>query len=142
MSENIELELHRSVIDFAKAALNITLLMNGGAAIAILAFIGNIWSTNKDEALWVALACTISYFCLGLLASALGVTAAYFRQLFYSHDFLTNNPKPGDDHIQKMSKTTWCFHIFGVLMVLASIMLFGLGVYELFNALIHFAPTG
>ena len=141
MSENIELELHRSVIDFAKAALNVTLLMNGGSAIAILAFIGNIWSTNKDETLWVALACTISYFCLGLLASALGVTAAYFRQLSYSHDFLTNNPKPGDDRVQKMSKTTKGFHIFGVLMVLVSIMLFGLGVYELFNAIIHFAPT-
>ena len=52
MSENIELELHRSVMDFAKAALNVTLLMNGGAAIAILAFIGNIWSVNEEAALW------------------------------------------------------------------------------------------
>ena len=142
MSENLQLELNRSVLGFAKGAIIITLIINGGGALAILTFIGNIWSPNIDKNLWIGSACAISYFGFGLLATAVGVMAGYFRELLYSYSYLTSNPKPDESGVQKPSKTTWCFHIIAVLMILVSMILFGFGVCKFFDALILFAPAG
>lgn len=42
-------EMLRSVISYGQAALKSTLLINGGAAAALLPFIGNIWGTKLSS---------------------------------------------------------------------------------------------
>ena len=137
MSRKLEVELHRATMDLAKGALKVSLVINGGAAIALLAFIGNIWSKGGGESLWVALAYVITYFSLGLLAAAVAVATAYFRQLNYSLDYMRGKPEPGDDGIQRGSKTTTCLQWISVLLVFTSLVLFGFGVSEFFDALIN-----
>ena len=141
MSRKVEVELHRSTMDLAKGALKVSLVINGGAALAILAFIGNIWSKDGGESFSIALAYVISYFCIGLLVAAFAVAVAYFRQYSYSTDYIRGNPKPGDDGIQRGSKTTTCLQWISVLLVFTSLVLFGFGVSEFFDALIKSSPA-
>jgi hypothetical protein len=62
------------------------ILINGGAAIAILAFLGNVWS--KDEAIRAAVRTIIPVLTCFLFGVAMGVACAgvaYLAQTFFTH---------------------------------------------------------
>ncbi len=69
-----------AVISFAQTALKVPILINGGAAIAILALIGNTWSKNS---ITTNLAGSLLFFSIGVLVAAIGSGAAYIAQLFF-----------------------------------------------------------
>jgi hypothetical protein len=79
------LAILRGLIDFALAALRGIILVNGGAAVAVLAFLGHIWSPDPDGGRAVAIAikpallCFVTGTCAGVTASAL----AYFSQVLF-----------------------------------------------------------
>lgn len=78
------LEMFRSVISSGQAALKASMVINGGASVALLAFMGKIWSSEITNAVASKLSTSIFLFCIGLLCAALSSGTTYITQLFYN----------------------------------------------------------
>lgn len=76
-----QFELFRSTIVAGQSALRAAILINGGAAVALLAFIGNLWETNPPVA--NDLARPLNTFLYGVLAAAAAAGTTYVSQWFY-----------------------------------------------------------
>jgi hypothetical protein len=82
LEKEIRVERIKAVIQFALAAIQGVILVNGGAAVAILAFLGNIW--QKDNSLHpMALAITwpLELFLCGVTAGVATAAMGYLAQL-------------------------------------------------------------
>lgn len=108
------LELTRAVIAFGQGAIRTLILINGGAAIAVLAFIGNY--KNEDLGLFGYLSSSLLSFCLGVAAAALVAGFSYVTQ------FLC------DGSSGKVSRLGVFFHILAVVFAVISLGLFILGI--------------
>ena len=84
-SHEFDLELLRATVSTAQAALKATILINGGAAAALLAFIGGIWPATP--ALMTCLAKALILFVGGVASSAIGTALAYLSQAGFSNEF-------------------------------------------------------
>lgn len=73
-------DLFNSVIGLAKISLQAVLLVNGGAAIALLAFLGNLASTQSQSSLVRILAFALLCFAIGVLAGLIGMGVSYLAQ--------------------------------------------------------------
>lgn len=74
---------HSAAITFAGAAIRGLLLINGGAAIAILAFIGHLASSNANDQVGIdRLTPALLLFGYGAFAGALTAGASYLAQTF------------------------------------------------------------
>lgn len=114
-----------SVIRYGEAALKSAILINGGASIAILTFITQIWS--KTPNIISSLLFSLIMFVLGTLSSSLASGMAYLTQL---HHLNENNPG-----FKKMRKIT-------IALVVLSYVLFTVGVFYTFYVLKCNIPTG
>ena len=87
--------LLRAVIDFASMTIRSLILVNGGAAIGILTFLGNLWT--KDAALAKASAIAIgpglSGFIVGLVFALFTSASAYLAQVAVS-EFSREGDRP------------------------------------------------
>lgn len=102
------------------------MLINGGAAAALLAFIGNIWQKTLGQEAAASITTSIAYFAFGVLAAALGTATSYVTQYCYTEEWL---------------KTGRGFHIATVALVLGSYALYGLGSYEAYAGFtVHLKP--
>lgn len=120
------LEMLRSVITYGQAALKSALLINGGAVVALLAFIGNIWEKDTPQAAVDSLTSSIVYFAFGVLLAAFGTGTTYLTQYCYSEEYL---------------KTGAWFHGGTIVIVLGSYFLFGFGAYDAYLAFVeHLTP--
>lgn len=75
------LEMFKSVILSGQNALRTGLLLNGGAAIAILAFIGNV--ANSHECMLPDLAVALGWFSFGALFVGIAAFLTYATQRIY-----------------------------------------------------------
>lgn len=75
-----------AILETAQTALKGSILINGGAAIAVLAFIGNVWSVGINESTRYSLLSAVSFFSYGALAGAVAGGLRYISQHIY---FLT-----------------------------------------------------
>ncbi len=74
---------HKYAIEGAKTLL----LINGGGAIALLAFVGNqIGAVPKAEEFSSAIGCSLFLLGVGALSSAIIFTCAYLTQLQYGNN--------------------------------------------------------
>lgn len=80
---NTETQLGLSVITLGQNALKSALLINGGAAVALLAFIGNIWDSGIGKEPACLLASALKFYAIGVLVAAVGNGATYCSQHFY-----------------------------------------------------------
>jgi len=62
------LEMWRSVIIFAQGSIKSAMLINGGGAAALLAFIGNIWNKGIADNAVASITFSIAFFSFGVLA--------------------------------------------------------------------------
>jgi hypothetical protein len=77
------LESFKALIQFALAAIRGVVLINGGAAVAILAFLGNIWSKDPaSHAAAIALAGPLKLFLSGVGMGVASAGAAYLQTCF------------------------------------------------------------
>jgi hypothetical protein len=74
-----ELELLRSLVSTAGAATKASLLINGGSAVALLAFIGHLVTTGKTAQI-PAFAFPLGSFAAGVFFAAFGCSVIYFVQ--------------------------------------------------------------
>ena len=95
---NLRIEAFKGVFQFSGATLKSSIIINGGGAIALLAFIGKIWGTKEATALASSLTCPLTVFTFGVLSSAVAAGASYLGQSYYA---TSNDP---EDHERKMGK--------------------------------------
>lgn len=83
-TENNRLEMFRSVISSGQAAIRSSFLLNGGASVALLAFIGHL--AQFRVALVPDFAVSLLWFSLGVLATAVTSGATYLSQWLYASE--------------------------------------------------------
>lgn len=113
------LEMTRAVFTYGAASLKALILTNGGAAVALLAFIGRIWTEDTGRAAAVSLTQAVAMFSFGVLAGALATVGSYFTQMCYTSDKI---------------KLGIGLHILTAIIGLSGFALFGVGAFEAYSA--------
>ena len=128
-------QLHQSVNEAAMrggdAALRAALLINGGAAVSVLAFIGGLAAQDRiklDQLKDVAGSLTL--FAFGVIAAVLAMGFAYFTN-FVGATFVLSYLRKGEFPYFETAKKTHklghlktCLHLATVLAALSSVALF------------------
>lgn len=76
-----KLESFRTTISFAQGAIRSGMLVNGAAAVALLAYLGNIKAQGAATSPFVA---ALGFFSGGVVAAAVTFACSYFAQLLYT----------------------------------------------------------
>jgi hypothetical protein len=85
---------YKAVIDIALVALKSAILINGGAAIAMLAFWGTALGVKPDIVYSSNIASALGFFAQGVLSGGLATLPAYLSQVlysFHSHSSMSGN---------------------------------------------------
>lgn len=96
MSDNLnfnqqaQIEQFKSVMQISVLALKSALIINGGAAIALLTFLGNMPS-NDGMSNFV---CALQYYIAGVALAAFANASAYLAQYRYLYEIKNNINKP------------------------------------------------
>lgn len=108
------LEMFRSVIQAGQGALRTCLLINGGAAVALLAFAGHIVSSGTKAVPLTDVAMAMGAFVGGVLAGGLASGTTYLSQWLFADDW---------------DRTGFVLNIAAIIFGLGSLVLFGYGGY-------------
>jgi len=117
------LEMLRSVITVGQSALKSALLINAGAAVALLAFVGKVWSTDPTEPDLKSLATALLHYVSGVLSAAVAAGTTYFSQAGYGGEFGAASMSIGR-----------VGHVLAILGVVGAYILFGRGSWLAFLA--------
>ena len=80
------IEMFKAVNTAGQAALKSAILINGGAAIALLAFIGSIFKVSPDSEVITKLSPAMIYFVIGVLSGAVASGTTYISQFLYGYE--------------------------------------------------------
>lgn len=119
-----DLEMLRATIATGQSALKSALLINGGAAVAVLAFIGNVWSNSRAGSLLPSLSYGLSLFVWGVMSAACAAGATYLSQAGFGGEF--------GIHSQRIGRFGMPVAIVGVV---GAYVLFGFGAWQSYVAL-------
>ena len=125
---NWSLEGFKQVIALGQSTLKSIMLINGGAAVALLAFLGNLLSKSGSNVGLLPFANSMLTFVIGVFISAVAYALTYFRQLFY------NGTKPWQQ------KTGVVLHILTSLAGAASLGAFLWGANSAYVGFVALAP--
>lgn len=128
--------INKSAIDSAQLAFRMLMLINGGAAVALLAFIAKLDAAHRG-----ALADTLVWFASGVGFAVAGVALTYFTNFFlagisgsmerrWEHPYLVDGP-----HTKLYRCLRTIFHIAAVVVGLLSLVTFVWGVLDVRDAL-------
>jgi hypothetical protein len=128
--------VNRAAIDAGNLAFRMALLVNGGAAVALLSFVGGLAADQKR-----ALAPTLVWFAWGVVAAGAGIAFTYFTNycmtgVAYSqlkqwkHPYLT--PGPATKYWQLFNII---FHLAAVAAGLSSLGFFIAGMFTVSEAI-------
>lgn len=120
-----DLEMFRTVIQSGQNALKTALLMNGGASVALLAFIGKL--TEEQHSRIPAFTDALAVFVCGVFAIVVSSGFTYLSQWFYAE---TENWKQHAGLI---------FNIFAILLGITSYGFFVWGMRSAYAAFLTFA---
>lgn len=113
------LEMLRATITTGQTALKSSLLINGGAAVATLAFVGNLLGRKESyQALLNFIPESLVCFVFGVLSAAIAAGCSYFSQAGY-----------GDEFGKASRKVGVIRHLLAVIAVVTSYVLFGRGAW-------------
>lgn len=121
-NHSADLEMFKSVIQTGQNALKAFVLLNGGAAIALLAFIGKLADVSRSHIPLFALPLTI--FVIGAFFSTLSSGLTYLTQVMYSDGGIWRN------------RIGITLHLTTIGLGLTSLCMFGYGTYRAYNAFI------
>ena len=133
---------NKAAIDNANHALRTLILINGGAAIAILAFLGAVISsdTNQFADDIVVVTSPIAWFAWGVALATLGMAFAYFtnycittsiqeREHFYEHPYVRET-----DVSEKWGKWAIGLQVTATALAVSSLGCFLFGMYSVRSA--------
>jgi len=118
------LEMLRSVITVGQSALKSALLINGGAAVAVLAFLGRLFTGESASLSIGCLSLALLLFVWGVLAAAVAAGATYLSQAGYGGEFGSWSRKVGIGG-----------HVVAVFGVIAAYGFFGFGAWQAYTAI-------
>lgn len=118
------LEMLRSVITIGQSALKSALLINGGAAVALLAFLGRLFTSESMPISIGCLSLALLQFVWGVLAAAIAAGATYFSQAGYAGEFGPWSQRIG-----------FGGHMVAVMGVFAAYVFFAVGAWQAHSAM-------
>jgi hypothetical protein len=126
----------------AQSAIRIVLVINGGAAIAVLAFAGSLVSKVAYPVPQLTGIITNSlWFVFGAMTAAFAACFAYLTNLCYAGS-LVNQTREWDFPFVRNTRASkwylvaaWIFHILAILTAIAGIILFVIGMFAMRSAL-------
>lgn len=121
------LEVYREANQTGQSAMRSVFLMNGGAAIAISAFIGTIASSEKSSVSVEDLAFPLALFSAGTLFAAISFGATYLTQ--FSRGY------PNEDNKWK-NRIAIMFNIIAIFSGLVGLVAFGGGLLSSYTAML------
>lgn len=142
--KRFETERIRSIYETEKALIKATMIINGGASLAVLALIGSIWSPEESKVILSSLTFSLVYLSSGVLGGAVALFSGYLLTI---SDYATcvecestgtyYNEVIHDLWIIKIKswKASVLLYLMIVLTLFGSIVLFALGVNEATSAL-------
>jgi hypothetical protein len=113
------LEMLKATIDAGREALNAIVLINGGAVIALLGFLGAVISKQFPASLGLRLTTPLLQFGLGVLLGALGFGARYLSQACYAG---------------AKDRAGQILTLLAIIVVLAAYGIFGMGIYGAYQS--------
>lgn len=121
------LEMFRSGMGFALATLKASMLINGGAAVALLAVLGDpTQSAAKGNAL-STIACALVCFSIGTFLGALSGASGYWAHV----QAIRHLRKKDKQSLDRVDKWTLCT----MSLLILSLLLFVAGVYFSYGAI-------
>lgn len=120
-----DLEMFKSVITSGQNALRTAFLLNGGAAVAILAFLGKLSDHHTDKI--PLFASSLIIFVSGVLAIAIASGFTYLSQWIYAESG------------KWQYSTGLTFNILAIILGLSSYGLFIWAMYRAYYAFLFFA---
>jgi hypothetical protein len=136
--------VNKSTIDTSSLTLRTLVIINGGAAIAVLTFLGGIASKDKVDFGQVGLvAGTIKWFAFGVALSVFGMALAYLTNYAiagvansllnnWEHPYLSDGPKT-----KLWRRANRIFHVAAIFASIGSLVLFLIGMFTASNAITH-----
>jgi hypothetical protein len=126
----VEVHTHfnRFAIETGQTAIRASMLTNGGAAVAMLAFVGNAWGKGMAALPLLTIAGAMAWFSSGVLATAVTSGLAYLTQ----RSFLQGFDQPPGNNWDKAGAT---LNVLAIIVVLVSYVLFGRGVWFAYQAM-------
>ncbi|MBC3457919.1 hypothetical protein [Pseudomonas mosselii] len=117
-----DLEMFKSVIQTGQNALKAFVLLNGGAAVALLAFIGKLADASRSHIPLFALPLTI--FVIGAFFSAISSGLTYLTQMLYT------------ENRTWLKRVGITLHVVTIVLGVASLGMFGYGTHRAYEAFI------
>lgn len=104
-----------SLIDsFANTSIKVIMMLNGGAAIAILAFLGNIIKTDYSK--WIyGIVWALGGYSIGAACSAIVAFLSYLSQSYYN-----NMVEKDDNCANRLRFAAMFFAIMGIILFVIS----------------------
>ena len=136
--------VNQATIESANIALKTLIVINGGAAIAVLTFLGGVASKDKIDFANVApVAYTIRYFAFGVASTLAAMAFSYLTNYFmagielsrlktYTHPYVSDGPTTANQR-----RWNRLFHFLSVIFAFASLLLFLIGMYAASNNIAH-----
>ena len=140
--EESHLKFNEMTIASSQLALRTSVLINGGAAVAILAFVGGLTSQSKITlAQLTIIAHSLIWFGSGVALATRAMVFAYFTNYFttsYIGSLIATGSSPSlipspKSKIVNFLKTI--FHILAVVSGLGSLLLFVYGMFEVWQSI-------
>lgn len=141
-------DMFKSVLETGGSAIKSVILINGGAAVGLLTFLGNLAGKEKVGGLVVALGSCLQWFGWGVLAGALGMGFRYASQSNYGRSLyinialaIANSGKENPDPIpkNKFDERGSIFEIASFASTALSYILFGIGLWQTASAFLCYA---
>jgi hypothetical protein len=131
-------KVNEATINGGNLALRMVLLINGGAAVALLSFMNALPKDQRQ-----AIASALAWFAWGVAAAALALGLAYFthrcvvgiqrsKKLQYEAPYVTDGPRTA-----MWARFYWAFHTTAVLAGIGSLVLFVVGMLSIKSAFIN-----
>lgn len=143
-SEEFHSYVNKAAIETANLSLRTLVIINGGAAIAVLTFLGGIASKDKIDVVKVGtVAGTLRWFALGvgLAVTAMGLTyltnfalagIVSSQNRAWAHPYVSDGPKTA-----RWRCINRALHISATLVAFGSLVLFLVGMFAASDAVTH-----
>lgn len=119
-------ETYRSMIEFGRGMLRFLLIVNGGGILAILTFVGNLYTKAQCESV-PNMVTPVVLFIIGIIFAGLATVTTYLVQ------FTLFNENMG------RTESTWFNHVgwlkITLALITASILVFSIGAFVAVNQL-------
>ena len=122
------LEGFKQVIALGQSTLKSMMLINGGAAVALLAFLGNLLNTSSARAFLLPFANSLRFFVLGVFLAAVAHALTYLSQLFYACDKVWQK------------RVGLVLHVLTVLAGAGALLTFFCGASYAYGGFVAYAP--